>query len=53
MREAAHECVDERHDLVPLPDRERAARHEIELHVSRQKDVVVADRDRRRHERLP
>ena len=49
MGKDAHERVDGRNDLVALADRQRPAGHEIGLQVDRQQDVVVVNRDRRRH----
>ena len=49
MGEASRKRVDERHDRIAVLDRERAARHEIGLQVDGQQDVLIANRDRRRH----
>ena len=50
MGEAAHERVDGRNDCISVDDRQRPAGHEVGLQVERQQDVVVANRDLRRHE---
>ena len=49
MGEAADERVDGRNDRISLVDRQRPAGHEIGLQVDRQQNVVVVNRDRRRH----
>ena len=50
MGETADERVHGGNDRIALVDRQRPAGHEIGLQVDRQQDVVVVNRDRRRHE---
>ena len=50
MCEAPRERVHERHDFVAFSDGQSSARHEIGLNIHRKKDVVAANRDRRRYE---
>ena len=47
--EASGEAVDERHDGVAVADRQRAAGHEIILHVDDEKDIPFIDRDSSSH----
>ena len=49
MGEALAEAVDERHDRIAVADRQRAAGHEIILHVDDEKDVPFVNRNPNGH----
>jgi hypothetical protein len=47
--EALAEAIDERDDRIAVGDRQRAAGHEIILHVDDEKDVPFVDRNASGH----